>query len=360
MEKIRVASVKFNEEDRKTYYYECDLEDISVGDYVLVDVYGTSLTVQVVEIAQMSPSELPFPIKELKKVLSKCDVPKGKAPKDKIKAEIAAYHEKWNKIRKLLKTEPLYYPFDATMEAVDEKQLKDMIAENGGDPQNIIGKTITTKANTHFKPQVFKDPQNQSAILLAFSSFSEIGQLEGKASFLPMTLDTMISFACDNAPYATKIIVNPWSDAWEIPTIVKIDISVIVREKGDVAVAQGISIQRDGLHSSTTVHDYSDEREQKWHLGVKSEASYIEWFHAMVDCACSVRGAKQTSKSDKSEIGIYYFYGNDNFEYVSFDVDSLPEAVSAICRGVNAMVPEDLYLALTKYKMVKELAKKSD
>lgn len=358
MGKINVASVKFNDGDKQTYYYECTLDDVSVDDYVLVDAGGATKAVRVAKLEQMDASDLPFPVKDLKKILSRSDAPKK--PKDKIKAEIAAYHEKWKKIWKLLKTEQLYYPFDATMEAVDEKQFMDLIAENGGDPQSIIGKTITTKANTHFKPQVFKDPQNDSAILLAFSSMDEIGQLEGKASFLPMTLDSMISFACDNEPYATKIIVNPWSDSWEIPTIVKIVISITVREKGDVTVAQGISIQRDGLHSSTTVHDDTDEREQNWDLGINSEATYLPWFFGAIDWACSVRRAKQTHKSEKSEIGIYYFYGNDNFDYVAFDADSLPEAVAAICRGICSAVPEDWYLALTKYKMVEERTGESD
>jgi len=353
MEEIRVVSVKFNEDDDKTYYYECDIEDVSVDDYVLVDVYGTKLSVQVVKIEQMSPNELPFPVNNLKKVISKCEAQKERVPKDKIKAEISAYYDKLQEIREMLRIESLFYPFDVIMEAVDEKQIKDMIAESGGDVKNVVGKTITTKANTHFKPQIFKDPQNQSAILLAFSSLKEIGQLEGKASFLPMTLDEMISFACDNDPSITKIVVNPWSDAWEIPTVVKIDVSITVRKKGNVKVSQGISIRRDGLYSSTTIHDDSDDREQNWHLEVNSQKSYLKWFYGVVDWACSIRKEKWTSKANRSEIGIYYFYGNDTFEYVTFDLNSLPKVAVAICKGISSMVPSDLYLALTKYSMIK-------
>lgn len=72
----------------------------------------------------------------------------------------------------------------------------------------------------------------------------------------------------------------------------------------------------------------------------------------MVTLACSARKEKQPLNSDKSEIGIYYFYGNDNFEYVPFAAESLPDSVKEICKRITAAVPDDLYLAFTKYKMI--------
>lgn len=69
-QEYHLASIRFQESGR-TYDYICDLEDVQVGDTVIVNGYDGETEVEVVEMRAVRESELALPVERYKKVVRK-------------------------------------------------------------------------------------------------------------------------------------------------------------------------------------------------------------------------------------------------------------------------------------------------
>ena len=67
---LRFVSVAFKKGGR-TYDYLCDIEDISIGDKVIVPGYNGDTEVEVLDVYIKHESDLGIPLERYKKVIAK-------------------------------------------------------------------------------------------------------------------------------------------------------------------------------------------------------------------------------------------------------------------------------------------------
>ncbi len=65
------ASIKYNENQDRTFYYLSDIEDLKEGDYVLVPARDIECTGIVERVEEFMYDNLPFPLQRTKKIIKK-------------------------------------------------------------------------------------------------------------------------------------------------------------------------------------------------------------------------------------------------------------------------------------------------
>ena len=65
------ASIKYNENQDRTFYYLSDIEDLKEGDYVLVPARDIECTGIVAKVEEFTYDNLPFPLQRTKKIVKK-------------------------------------------------------------------------------------------------------------------------------------------------------------------------------------------------------------------------------------------------------------------------------------------------
>lgn len=70
-QKFTFYSVKYEENQEKSFYYISDIEDLKIGDYVWVPARDTKSAGIIVDIEIFEEGEEPFPLYEVKKIIRK-------------------------------------------------------------------------------------------------------------------------------------------------------------------------------------------------------------------------------------------------------------------------------------------------
>ena len=65
------VSVRYEENQEKTFYYISNIENLSIGDYVYVPVRNSSCPAIVENIEKFSYNDVPFPINKTKTIIRK-------------------------------------------------------------------------------------------------------------------------------------------------------------------------------------------------------------------------------------------------------------------------------------------------